>query len=57
MLEPEVATLRDILLAMPVTNSVSQATRWAREIIGLMRRNGCDVEMRDTPESGVIQRG
>lgn len=39
MLEPEVATLADILLkGVNVTNSETQAVRWAREIIDTLEK-------------------
>lgn len=48
MLEPEIATLRDILLKDPnVTNSEAQATRWARRIIERMYAEGYMVEKID----------
>ena len=48
MLEPEVATLRDILLKDPnVTNSEAQATRWARRIIEQMYDKGYMIELID----------
>lgn len=48
MLEPEIATLRDILLnGVNVTNSETQATRWAREIIEQMYQAGYFVEKID----------
>ena len=37
MLEPEIAALRDVLLKDPnITNSETQATKWARRIIKQM---------------------
>ncbi len=48
MIPPEVATLRDILLkAVNVTNSETQATRWAREIIEHMYQAGYMIEAID----------
>ena len=48
MLEPEVATLRDILLKeVNVTNSEVQATKWAREIIEAMYQAGYFIESID----------
>lgn len=48
MLEPEVATLRDILLNDPnVTNSETQATLWAARIIGQMHRAGYMIKRID----------
>lgn len=41
MLEPEIATLRDILLnGINCTNSESQATKWAREIVESLFEKG-----------------
>jgi len=48
MLEPEIATLRDILLkTVNVTNSEAQATRWARDILAAMYQAGYFVEAID----------
>lgn len=48
MLEPEVNALRAILLTgVNVTNSETQATRWAREIIQQMRNAGYMIEAID----------
>lgn len=48
MLEPEVNALRAILLTgVNVTNSDTQATRWAREIIKQMREAGYMIEAID----------
>ena len=51
MLEPEIAALRDILLkTVNVTNSNSQATRWAREIIEYLDQAGYAIKAIDTGE-------
>lgn len=45
MIEPEVAALTEILLnGVNVTNSESQAARWARDIIRQMREAGYMIE-------------
>lgn len=48
MIPPEVAALRDILLRDPnVTNSETQATRWAQRIIDRLYAAGYFVESID----------
>lgn len=49
MIPIEVADLRDILLAMPVTHSETQATRWAGEIINKMKAEGWSFQREREP--------
>lgn len=53
MLEPEIAALRDILLrGINCTNSESQATKWAREIIERLDEAGYFVVTEDEIDGG-----
>lgn len=46
MLEPEICALRNAMLGV-TTNSDSQATRWAREIIERLDKEGYSIRARE----------
>jgi hypothetical protein len=44
MIPPEIADLRDVLLAIPVTNSETQATKWAWMVADAMKAKGWAID-------------